>query len=184
MSTETIDCAALGCDSELLPVDFDECNPSLKYNEIRKLYVANDGNPLTNWTDPNEWAVRLSETSSATNAIRALTVRGSLDVEFGEKVRISGGRFAFLPSTYTLTAQVDDNNATNYTFMRSTGCNKAYRVWSETSDGDLYGGNEGILVILQGREPISDDPESFRALEFVGEWTANLAALRIPSPIA
>ncbi len=34
MSVETIFCDELGCDSELLPVDFDECNPSLAYNQI------------------------------------------------------------------------------------------------------------------------------------------------------
>lgn len=184
MSIETIDCAALGCETELLPVSFDTCLPLLKYNEIRRLYITNDEQPFTNWTDPAEWADRINETSSDLDAIRELIVLGSLEVEFGERVRISDGRFAFLPKTFTLTARVDDNNDTNYTFLRSTSCNRAYRAWYETSDGDLYGGNEGILVVLQGREPIGDDPETFRPLEFVGEWTSNIDPLRITSPIA
>lgn len=187
MSQETIDCAALGCGTELLPVSFDVCNPELKYGEIRKVYIANDGYPLTNWTDADEWAGRVSEDATAANAIRELTVIGTFTPERGDNQRISGGRFVYKPATYTLEFKIDDNNDTNYTFMRSTGCNKAYRAWFETSDGDLYGGvngNEGILVVLNGQEPIGDDPEAFRFLEFVGQYTSSLAPLRIPSPIA
>lgn len=184
MSVETIFCEELGCDSELQPVSFDECNPSLKYNEISKIYIANNGQPLTNWTDAGEWAGRISDTSTAASAIRALTVKGSLEIEFGERIRISGGRFAFQPDTYSLSAQIDENNDINYTFMRGLGCNRAFRAWIETSDGDLYGGNEGTLVVLRGREPITDDPETFRVILVEGEWQSALAALRIPSPIA
>ena len=183
MSVETIFCDELGCDSELLPVLFDECNPSLAYNQILYVYIANDGYPLTNWTDPAEWASRISADSTDLNAIRRVKLIGTLDVEEGDQTPIPGG-FAYGKQTFNFTGQIYDNNDINYTFMRSTGCNRQYRMWYETVDGKLYGGNEGIQTILKGREPITDDPDTFRVIEIVASWTSILAPLRIPSPIA
>lgn len=184
MSLETIFCEELDCESELQPLSFDECNPSLAYNEIRKIYIANIGNPLTNWEDLGEWNGRISNTSSNSDAIRQATLVGTLEIEQGERQRIAGGKFAPQPSKYTFGGDIFDNNDTNYTFIRSMACNRTYLLWYETSDGKLYGGNDGIEVLLFGSEPITDDPETFRTLKIGGEWTSRTPPLRIDSPMA
>ena len=190
MSIDLLDCTNLDCESELPPVSFDPCNTSIKYNEIEFIYLMNEGYPFTNWTDPAEWAARLSMDSSDPNAVRRLTVRGTLDVEPGDRTRIAGGRFIPLPATYTLTGLVDDNNQINYDFMRALSCNRPLRAFFQTTDGDLYsgtganGGNLGIAVVMTGYENITDDFESFRPLMVEGEWQSVAAPLRIPSPIA
>jgi hypothetical protein len=187
MSQETIDCTLLGCDSELLPVEFDPCATQYAYNQIGTIYVANVGFPLTDWTDPVEWASRINDTSTDADAIREIPLIGTLEIEEGEQIIVPLNGFAYGKQTFNFTGNIYDNNNTNYTWIRSTGCNKPYLFWFKTVDGlHLYGSNSGVLstgVILKGREPITDDRESFRTFEVVASWQAQLAALRISSPI-
>lgn len=186
MSVETIDCTELGCDSELFPVAFDPCATSYAYNQIQTIYLANVGNPLIDWTNPAEWASRINDTSTDADAIRELVLVGSLEVEEGEQIPVAQNGFAYGKQTFTLTGQIFDNNNTNYTWMRSTGCNKPFLMWFKTTDGlHLYGGPNGVLstgVIIKGREPITDDRESFRTLEVVASWQSQLPPLRINAP--
>lgn len=186
MSQETIDCAALGCDSELMPTSFDECNPLYVYNQIGWIYVANVGQPMANWEDPAEWADRISNSSTDADAIREIPLIGTLEVENGEQIVVPGNGYAFGKKTFTFTGQAYDNNNTNYTWLRSLGCNKPFLLWFKTVDGNhLYGSNSGVLstgVILNGTEPINDDRESFRTLNVEGVWQNQLLPLRINAP--
>ena len=40
--------------------------------------------------------------------------------------------------------EIDETNVTNYNFLLTTECNLKFKMWFDTSDGILYGGNEGI----------------------------------------
>lgn len=186
MSVETIFCDELGCESELFPVLFDPCATEYAYNQIGWIYLTNVGNPLTDWTNPAEWAGRISDDSTNTDAIREIPLIGTLEVEEGEQIVVPGNGFAFGKKTFTLGGNVYDNNNTNYTWLRSLGCNKPFLMWFKSVDGKhLYGSNSGVLstgVILNGNEPFTDDRESFRTFALQGIWQNQLLPLRIDAP--
>lgn len=183
MSIDSIDCSALGCDAELLPVSFDNCNPTIAYNAIGTLYVSNVGYPLTDWTDPAEWASRISDSSTDPDAIRAIPVLGTLEVEQGDQVPAPGNTFIFGKQTFNIAGSVYSNNNINYDWMRSTGCNKPYAMWFRSEDGlHLYGGNSGIQLVLQGSEPFAEDRTTVRTISIAGQWQAQKAPLRIAAP--
>lgn len=182
MSIETIDCSALGCDAELLPVQFDPCNTNYAYMEIGTIFIANVGNPLTDWTDPAEWASRISDSATDADAVREIPLIGTLDIASGDQIVVPGG-FAYGKETFDFAGKIYDNNDTNYTWLRSTGCNKKYLFWFKSNDGlHLYGGNSGIETILKGSEPFTDARDDFRTLNVVASWQALLPPLRIPAP--
>lgn len=184
MSVETIDCTALGCDAELKPVSFDPCNTKIAYNAIGMLYIANVGNPLVNWTDPAEWASRISDDSTDADAIRAIPVLGTLEVEEGDQVPVPGNKFVYGKKTLTITGQVYDNNNVNYEWVRSMGCNKQYAVWFRSEDGQhLYGGNAGIETVVQGSEAFAEDRTTIRTFAITMTWQAQLIPLRIANPL-
>ena len=182
-SIETIVCPT-DCSSVLPLVEFSECAPQLLGAQVGDIYLANDGYPLTDWTDPSEWASRVSNSSTNANAIRVLTVIGSIADPAVTEKKISHGRTVYSPQEYTIAGRVDDNSDLNYDFARATGCNRQYRMWYATMGGKLYGDNLGILVNLRMWEAIPEDDLEYAILNIQMKWKAQFAPLRIDNPIA
>lgn len=182
-SIDTVICAT-DCSTELPLVEFSECAPELLQAQVSDIYLANDGYPLTNWTDPAEWAARIDNNSTDANAIRVLTVIASIADPTVQEKKISHGRTVYSPQEFTIAGRIDDNSDTNYDFMRATGCNRQYRMWYATLGGKLYGGNVGILVNLRMWETVPEDDNEYATLNLQLKWKAQFAPLRIDNPIA
>lgn len=182
-SIDTLVCAQ-NCESELLPVEFSQCAPELLQAQVSVIYIANDGYPLTNWADPSEWATRISQDSTNANAIREITIIGSLADPTVTEKKISGLRTVYSPQEFQITGRIDDNSDTNYDFSRATGCNRQYRVWYGTLGGKLYGGNTGVIANLRMWESIAEDDQEYSVINVQLKWKAKFAPLRIDNPMA
>lgn len=182
-SIDTLVCAN-NCESELPVVEFSQCAPELLQAQVSVVYLANDGYPLTDWTNPAEWASRISNDSTNANAIREMTVIASIADPTVTEKKISGGRTVYSPQEFTITGRIDDNSDTNYDFARATGCNRQYRMWYGTLGGKLYGGNTGILTNLRMWESIVEDDNEYAVLNLQLKWKSAFAPLRIDNPMA
>lgn len=182
-SVDSLICAT-DCSSTLPIVEFSECAPVLLQAQVSDIYLANDGYPLTDWTDLDEWTTRISNSSTDANAIRVLTVIASIADPTVTEKKISHRRTIFSPQEFTITGGIDDNSDTNYDFMRATGCNRQYRMWYATLGGKLYGGLTGILTNLRMWETIPEPEEEYATLRLQLKWRATFAPLRIDNPMA
>lgn len=185
MATQDDLICAEDCDGVVPIVDNSPCAPAIKYGEIAYLVIGNEGQPLTNWTDPAEVSARLDNDDDADPAaLRILQVVGTMTTEFGEQKPIHGGLFSFGKNTTTVEAKVFNNSETNYDFIRALSCNLGFRFWPITSDGQWYGGNEGISVVLQGKEDVPESRDDFRVLTVRGQFKSNRTQLRTDFPLA
>lgn len=175
---------ATDCTTSLPVVSFSECAPILLQAQVSDVYLANDGYPLTDWTDPVEWGDRIDNDSTDVNAIRELTVIASIADPTVTEKKISHGRTVYSPQEFIIAGAIDDNSDTNYDFMRATGCNRQYRMWYATLGAKLYGGNTGILTNLRMWEAIPEDDLEYATLRLQLKWKAQFAPLRIDNPLA
>lgn len=171
------------CSSTLPAASFDVCAPETHFGQVKKVYIGNDGNPFADWTNPAEWAARIDNASSAADAIRELTVIGSLPRAESSEKKISGGRTVKGKKTRTLSIKIDETNATNYELLRTLECGLSYRVWYATDD-HIYGGNDGILMTLNVDEVIPENEEDYILFEGEGKWFSQFAPERTDNIIA
>lgn len=135
------------CTSNLPDYQFDNCNPEINNGEIAWVYYTTDedGNGLANAGDALEWDSRLSQSGAGANMIRALRVIGEFPAVGDNEKEISGGRVKDGVKDFIIQGDIDETNQVNHNALRSTECNTgSQRVWFETRDGLLYGGNDGI----------------------------------------
>jgi hypothetical protein len=164
-------------------VDFDVCAPEIHYGEVSKIYIAAaDADPFTNIELLPEWTARLSETSVDPDAIRPLTVLGDLPVAEQSELTISGDRTVVGYKQFVLNFEVDETNGVNYNFMLTAECNLSFLIWFETSDGVMYGGNEGILATV--RLSLMIPRERTDIVKYMGtaKWKSVFSPLRSHSP--
>lgn len=135
------------CSSNLPSVSFDSCNPEINNGEIAYVYFTNneDGNGLADASSAAEWDSRLSQATAGANQIRPLRVIGEFPPVADNEKEISGGRVIDGVKDFLTQGDIDETNQTNHDAVRSIECNTgSYRIWFETRDGLLYGGNDGI----------------------------------------
>jgi hypothetical protein len=172
------------CTDSLATVSFPECGSELHYGEIAKLYVANaDAADFSNSAIITEWTTRLSDTSTDPDAIRTLNGMGELAAPEQTETLIPGGKYAYSPKTFTFTFNVYDTNDVNYNFMLSLYCNQEKKIWFEMADGQLYGGNEGIVLVLKGSQPLVPGREDIVKIILTGKWKSASDPLRTLSPM-
>lgn len=172
------------CTGSLGPVNFNECAPEIHYGEIAKLYVARaDAADFTNVGNSTEWSARLSDTVDTADKIRTLIGIGELPEPEQTEQPIAGGITIYSPKTFNLRFEVDQTNDENYEFMLETYCNSKKKVWIEMSDGMLYGGNEGIELVLKGSQPLLKGREEILKIIFTGKWKSPSDMLRTLSPM-
>jgi hypothetical protein len=141
-----------GCDDDLEPVSFDECNPSVSASEINHLYVASGGAAdFTDVSDPTEWADRLSQDGvppvgsafQAIDLIRELTVIADKPAPSITSKDISNNRTIDVQASYVINVTVDDFNEINQKFFQTLNCGSQAKIWYSTLGGLLFGGNTG-----------------------------------------
>lgn len=172
--------------STLPAVAFDTCAPELHWGEVTKLYVAAaDADDFANVEDVTEWNTRLDQSAVATgDEIRELTVIAELPEPEQTETPVSGDRTAVGFKNFALNFDIDETNDTNYNFLLTLECNLSFKIWYETSDGMLYGGNEGILATLRANQVIPKERTELVKFVGVARWKSQTSPLRCVSPLA
>lgn len=146
-----IDCPE-GCDDDLEPVSFDDCDPSVSASEINHIYVAAGGAAdFEDFSDPTEWANRLSQdgtlpegsTAEVIDLIRELTCIADKPAPTITSKDISNNRTIDVQAAYVINVTVDDFNAINQQFFQTLNCGGTAKIWYSTLGGLLFGGNTG-----------------------------------------
>lgn len=170
------------CSGFVADVSFNECAPEYHWGEVSKIYItASNFAGFADVTDLAEWTTNLSDTDD--DKIRTLVVIGELPEAETTEVPTSGDRIAIGWKTYNLNFDVDETNDVNYNFHLMSECGGKYLIWYETSDGLLYGGNDGIEVSLRLNQVI---PKERTALvKFIGKatWKSKQSPFRCTSPL-
>ncbi|MGG5486251.1 hypothetical protein [Gaetbulibacter sp. PBL-D1] len=151
------------CDDQQLPsVDFDDCSPENNLSEIEWIAVArSDAADFTDVEDGTEWTTRIAQEAAETppdpdDTIRMIRVIGDKPAPEVQTRVVSGGRTLQTGKNHTLNVEIDETNAINYEFARTTACNATYKLWYITRAGLVYGGICGIkaqmvLNLVQNR---------------------------------
>lgn len=172
------------CDAGLPVVNFNDCAPTVNFSEIRRAFLGKANiEPFTDWTQAAEWIDRLSQTSLTGNYIRPLTVIGDKPAGTGVIKDISNGRKVTVGKDHTLNLTVDDMTDENYEFMRALECGGQWRLWYETEGGYMHGGNEGILINIDGNHILNRGRDETETIAYVVTWRAKFHPERTKSPI-
>lgn len=183
MSTYNPTCPT-GCDSFLIDVDFDYCDPSIEFGEIDHIYVmAQSGSDLADWESLTVWNARKAlDPTSDTDAIIDLTVMGDLPVAETDEIEISDGRKIQSPSTFTVNFDIDDVSEDNYDFMRWLECNTVFKIWFAANEV-LFGGNDGIEVNLTAKYQIERGQKSIQKIVGTAKWEGKFSPERTTNPM-
>jgi len=172
------------CENALQAVNFSECAPEYHWGEISKVYIAPADLDLSGFdvTDLADWTALLADNGD--DKIRTLIGMGEMGEPEISEIATSGDRKAYGFRQYSIAFTIDETNDINYSWMAMTGCNTNYKFWFETSDGLLYGGNDGLegtavfhQLIPKGRTEIVTFQGTFK-------WQSRFAPLRCESPMA
>lgn len=173
----------VGCSGSLEDVSFNECTPERHWGEISKVYVGpSDLADFLNVSALGEWTTRLADTGD--DKIRTLITIGEMPEPEQTEIFTSGNRYAYSPKKYLINFEVDETNETNYLFMVMSACGGKFKIWFETSDGILYGGNSGIEVTLKMNQVIPKEREGLVKFICQAKWQAEFAPYRCTSPMA
>jgi len=141
-----VDCT----DQQIPSVNFDDCSPELNESEIEWIAVAkSDATDFLDVEDATEWTTRIAQTAEEPapdpdNSIRMIRVIGDKPAPEITTRLVSGNRTVQTAKNHTLNIEVDETNAVNYEFARSTACNATYKAWFITKAGLVYGGICGL----------------------------------------
>jgi hypothetical protein len=171
------------CEGYVADVSFNECAPETHWGEVSKIYVAEaDHACFMDVGDLAEWTAWLSDTVDG--GIRTLIVLGELPEAETTEVPLSGDRIAIGYKTFNLNFTIDETNETNYNFLLMSECGGKYKIWFETSDGLLFGGNCGIDVSLRLNMIIPLARTELMTYAGKATWKSLQSPFRVASPMA
>lgn len=171
------------CSGAVGDVSFNECTPEYHWGEIAKLYVV--GSAFAGFTDVSalgEWTTNLGDTGD--DKIRTLIVIGELPEAETTEVPLSGDRIAIGYKTFNLAFEIDETNETNYAFLLQSECGGKYKIWFETADGILYGGNDGIEASIRLNVVIPKERTAKKLYVGKATWKSLKSPFRCNSPLA
>ena len=161
----------------------DLCAPGTHYGQISMFMFTRNGDGLTDFTDDTEWATRIDNDSTGTDAlpvsgdadIRQLYGIGSLSAPDRPEVEISRKRKVYGEPEFTLTFAVDDTGDVNWNdFMGGlpTG-GQVYSVWFGTEDR-IFGGNDGITATVIANPEIPESAEELQKIILTVTWKGTI----------
>lgn len=184
------------CSTNLPVVAFDNCNPNAVASEINKIYLAKpSAASFTDFGDPEEWAMRLSETNVVPGApgnttpagdlIRPLTVIGDRPAPASVIKDLSNQRKKLIRKDFTINFTIDEITPENLEMQRASECGSLIKFWYSIQGGLLFGGNDGIenaeltmdLVLARGTEEIV-------AINCTLTWRGKFTEESVENPIA
>lgn len=172
------------CLDQLPSLSVASCNPVLKRSAIQKLYIGKANTaPFSNWAVPTEWTTRLSNSSTNDDAIRFLLGTGSLPAGTPQTVTYQVNKIRQVGNQRTLQFIVEEANPTIHEFLRQLECGGEYRVWFETIGGNLYGGNEGVLVQIAPSLILNSGAADIEQRQFDLSWDGQFTPEMVTSPI-
>jgi len=173
------------CAGSLPEPKFNDCSPQLGYGEIETLYIGKVGTaPFSNVEDLSEWTTRLGLVISDDDAIRAFTVKGQLAAPAATEIKISKNRTIRGFKTFTMAAQIDEDTDENYEAHLTFECNNKFVIWFATSDGMLFGGNDGIEASIISDYIIPPERTAIRYVDLKAIWDSKKSPLRSIDPNA
>lgn len=173
------------CAGSLPEPSFNDCAPVVGYGEISKLYLAKaDAIAFTNIELIGEWTTRLAASIETADAIRQFTVLGDLAEPEVTEIVISGNRTIRGFKKFTLAFEIDEDNDTNYQAHLTFECNSKFKMWFETADGMMFGGNEGIEASILTNYLIPRGRTDIRKIMGQAKWDSKKSPLRNLSPLA
>ena len=185
MSVLTYPTCPTDCLGSLPDPVFSECAPTIGYGEIEFIYLAKaDSDDLTNVEDLAEWTTKLALDAAQDNAIRKLTVLADLPEPEISEIKISGNRTVYGYKKFTVPFEVDEDNDDNFEMLLNFECAMKYKIWLETADGMLFGGNEGIEATINANYVIPRPRTEVRKIMGTAKWEATHTPLRCVSPMA
>lgn len=170
------------CSGAVGDVSFNECTPELHWGEISKIYIV--GSDFAGFTDVSalgEWATNLGDTGD--DKIRTLKGIGELPEPEAVEVPYSGDRVAVGYKTFNLAFEIDETNETNYAFLLQSECGGKYLIWFETSDGILYGGNDGIEASVRLNLMVPKERTALVKYLMKATWKSLKSPFRCNSPL-
>jgi len=153
-------------------VKADFCAPVIAFGEIDMIYLANAGNPFTDWTDITEWNNRLDNVDVVdATKVRSLHVIGDKPAPERTKVEFSQGRSAYTAPKHTVNAKVDEVSDENYALAKFLEDNPGqnYLIWY-SAGGYLFGGNAGIDASFVLDHIIPESKTELQTLTGKIEW--------------
>lgn len=172
------------CSAYLADVSFNECTPEYHWGEVSKVYLASTEHPgFMDVSNIAEWTAWLSDTADLDTSIRTLVVIGELPEAETTEVSTSGDRIAIGFKTFNLNFEIDETNETNYAFLLMSECGGKYVMWFETSDGLLFGGNDGIEVSLRMNYTIPRERTALQKILGKATWKSLQSPFRCESPL-
>jgi hypothetical protein len=185
MATDCLDIiCSTSCTDALPAVDFDLCNPSVKFGQIQNIYITNIGNPLVDETDATEWTTRLALPQVNPAKIIELVVIGSKPAAEANIIDISKGRKVQGNKNHTVTFKIDDLSQLNYEMMRQFECGKTLLFWYVTVEGELFGGASGIEGSLLANHVIPEGANDLQTIEGTMTWRSKFHPCRTNYPLA
>jgi hypothetical protein len=181
-------CAEIVCTdacADQLPIAaFSICAPVTNFGQISKVYITNDGYPLTDENDLTEWQTRANLDVSDPSRIIELSVIGDKPLPTASEVALSRGRTTVGAREHVINIKIDETNDTNYEMMRKFECGKTVRVWFETFGGLLYGGRTGVLASVTLAEIIPEGTDALIMFQGTIKWKSKFSPCRTTSPMA
>jgi hypothetical protein len=170
------------CAGSVADVDFDNCTPIYHWGEISKIYLGSTTVPdFADVSSIVEWNAILSETED--DHIRSLIVIGEQPEAETVEVPTSGDRIAIGYKKFSINAEIDETNDTNYNFHLMLECGGKFKLWYETSDGMLYGGNEGIEASVKTNQIIPKERTALVKIMLKATWNSLQSPFRCLSPM-
>jgi len=181
------------CGGSVPPVEFNECTPLYHWGEISKIYIG----PITipHFADVSsitEWNAQLDNNDPADGHIRTLIVIGDMPEPEILEVPTSGDRIAIGYRTFSVNFEIDETGSVheetvvadhNYTFLLLNQCGGKYKIWFETSDGLLYGGEDGIECSIRMNQIIPRERNALVKIMGKATWKSLQAPFRCHSPL-
>lgn len=173
------------CTAYLADVSFNECTPETHWGEISAIYLASSTHPgfMEVW-ELAEWTAWLSNTADLNTNIRKLVVLGDQPEAETTEIAISGDRIVTGYKTFNINFEIDETNWQNYNFLLMSECGGHYTMWYETSDGLLFGGNEGIEVSLTLNYLIPRERTALQKIMGKVTWKSIHSPFRCDSPMS
>jgi len=170
------------CDTQLPAVDFDICNPQVKFGQIGTLYITNIGNPLTDETDLAEWQARWALAQIDPAKIITLDIIGDKPVAEATIIDISKNRKVQGNKNHTVNIKIDDLSQANYEMMRAFECGKTLLVWYVTLEGELFGGAAGIEASILLNHMIPQGANDLQDIQGTLTWRSKFHPCRTNFP--
>jgi hypothetical protein len=170
------------CSGSVAAVDFDDCAPVFHWGEIARVYIG--PTTIMSFLDVSsitEWNSVLDDDDA--DHIRQLTTLGDMPEAENTEVPASGDRVAIGFKKFTVNFQIDETNDTNYGFHQMLECGGKFKFWFETSDGMLYGGNDGIEASIKTNQVVPAERTAIVKIMGVATWKSLHSPARCVSPL-